>query len=337
MPFIIISTDLIKKTTKERLSRVIYELEAKGIKYLFQKNEEDEEAFQFLQSTIDYGKENAKYDEVVNSSLEAQLVRLKATLEGTNISTMVKKEFTKFIKSYNNNIDDIKFLERTFLGKLISLSSILHTLNLPSNRYKRVSFNFSLLSDNIIFQENFKLKYLFKALNIVVKEEILDELDSPESLNLSIGNISVGSTSEKNLNNPRGSIMTQGGKSNSSVQFLANWKPQGRILGTLYDHDIEGNNSVERLLNLNIDKMNKFVSFSSNGNMILWDVLGTDNDMSVEKISSHQTNNNLPIQFNRAVYNVDYNQFAVGTKKIMLRYTESKASSRISIFKIVSM
>lgn len=350
MPFVILTTDLIRQATKERLSRVIYELECKDINYYFQRNFEDEEAYQQLESIINFGKESNKYNEVIsNNTLEAQLVRLKASLEGINAMNIVKKEFVKFIQYYNNNQEDIRFLERTFLGKLISLSSILQTITLPSSKNRRFSVNFSLLTDNILSQENFKLKYLFKALDIVVKEEVLEEINAEipyqnmgpnnntasNQQNLGGNTSNAGGTnSNNNMNNIRASGVAFSGNIKGGSNTFASWKPQGRLVGTLYDHETSssGNSvSVEKLLNLNLENMNKFVSFASDGQIILWDVAGNEVDMSVEKIATHKTNN-LVIN-NNCISNVDFNQFAVASKNEIEIYRVRKLNVNF-IYKI---
>ena len=319
MPCVIITKDLIKNCTKERLSRVIYQLEFKGIKYFFPRNEEDEVAFQFLQDIIESGKENNSYNQIeynninvnsnssnnVNSSpsfLEAQLVRLRASLEGTSVSTIVKKEFTKFIKRIDKNSDDIKFLERTFIGKLTSLSNILPTLRLPNSRTRKCSIDYNPASDNIVNQDNFKLKFLFKAMNIVVKEEILDEIDKDM--------VNIYNTS--NVTNLRNVSPMGNTKVGSNSQNLSSWRPQGRLINTLYDYEINSEtNSFEKLLNLNIENANKFLSFSSNGKIVLWDIYGNENDVSVEKIASYSNPNPTRINYRKGICSLDSNRFAV--------------------------
>jgi phosphoinositide-3-kinase regulatory subunit 4 len=320
MPFLIISTELIKKATKSQLSRVIYELECKSIQYHFKRNEQDEEAFQILQKILEYGKESMKYNSQSEDStqspvklLEGKISRIKAILEGISISYMLKKEFNKFTKQYTS--DDIKFLERTFLGKLVSLSSIMHTYSLPSSRNRRISLDLNQFTDNIVAQENFKLKYLFKALDIVIKEELMEILDidmNKESQNIK------SSTQSINLNSNK----------SSNISFMHSWKPQGKLLNTLYDHN---NSPLEKLLPINISNQNytnpenvsKFMSFSSDGNMILWDLISNEHDISVEKVCQAKTYNNLNISYNKALCNVDNNQFAISTKHIIELYRVS--------------
>lgn len=321
MPCVIITKDLIKKCTKERLSRVIYQLECRNIKYFFPRNEEDEVAFQFLQDIIESCKDsNYNYNQMIgdmNSSpsnnnvnnlpslLEAQLVRIRASLEGISVSNIIKKEFTKFIKHIDKNLDDIKFLERTFIGKLISLSNILHILRLPSSRTRKCSIDYNPMSDNILNQDNFKIKYIFKALNIVVKEDILDQIDKD------MANININVTP----NNLRAATPMTNTRLGISSNTLSSWRPQGRLLGTLHDHENSSEiNSFERLLNLNIEDTNKFLSFSSNGKIILWDIYSNDNDISVEKVSSYSSINPTRFNYNKGICSIDHNRFAVATE-----------------------
>ena len=188
IPFLTINIDLLRNNIKERLSRVIYEMNVKGIKYILQPNHEDKEAFGLIEGIINLGKSafinNVKSNENERMQFERQIIRLRGSLEGFNVANVVRKEFMKSIKAINN-FDDIKFYETIFLGKIISSSSIIDTLQMPVNRNRRNcgqnvmlgindNKNFSLeqyQKDGIIFQDNFKVKFLLKSLEISVKDE----------------------------------------------------------------------------------------------------------------------------------------------------------------------
>jgi hypothetical protein len=316
MPLIIITPDLLKKATKSRLSRVIYELACKNINYFFLKNEEDEAAFFHLNEIIKLSQESRLNDGIIkiNKTPEVQITRLKAILEETNVMNIVKKEFSKFIKYYSHNHDDLKILEKAFLGKLISLSNILPSITLPCQKNRRISVNFSTLTDNILSQENFKLKYLFKALDIIIREDVLEEFETvvDDDQNRNNQNLSQNSNRSPMLNP---NII----KGNSNSQTMSSWRPQGKLLGTFYEHESNSSCvSVERLLNLNIENMNKFLSFGSDGKIILWDVIGNENDVSVEKIATNISKDGIQypngINYSNSVCNVEFNQFATSYK-----------------------
>lgn len=186
IPFLTITNDLLKNNIKDRLSRVIYEMNVKGIKYILQPNLEDKEAFALIEGIINLGKSslnNVKSNENERTQFEKQILRLRGSLEGVNVANIVRKEFFKSIKNLNN-YDDIKFYETIFLGKIISSSSIIDSLQIPINRNRRNSGqhmlhaindkNFNLeqyQKEGIIFQDNFRVKFLLKLLDISVKDD----------------------------------------------------------------------------------------------------------------------------------------------------------------------
>lgn len=189
IPFLVISSDLMKNSIKERLSRVIYELCIKQIRYILQPNIEDKEAIFLLGHFISMGKAAEKGSEAEKLQLEKQMYKLRNVLaEGISVAAIVKKEFSKSIRYANmNGSEDIKFFEMTFLGKIVSMSSIIDTLQMPQTRNRRNSGNINYIlceknlnfdqyqRDGIIYQDNFKVKYLLKSLDIVIKDESLSE------------------------------------------------------------------------------------------------------------------------------------------------------------------
>jgi hypothetical protein len=64
--------------------------------------------------------------------------------------------------------------------------------------------------------------------------------------------------------------------------------------------------------------MNKFLSFGSDGKIILWDVIGNENDVSVEKIATNISKDGIQypngINYSNSVCNVEFNQFATSYK-----------------------
>jgi len=184
IPFLTITNDLLKNNIKERLSRIIYEMNVREIKFILQPNLEDKEAYSLLEIIINLGKtgQNIKNNENERSQFEKQVNKINNSIESVNVANIVRKEFLKSIKNLNNN-DDIKFYEPIFLGKLISSSSIIDTLQMPHTRNRRLSGNFNHINndrnvnleqyhkDGIIFQDYFRVKYLLKSLDISVKDE----------------------------------------------------------------------------------------------------------------------------------------------------------------------
>ncbi len=188
IPFLTINNELLKNNVKDKLSRIIYELNIKGIKYILQPNLEDKEAYSLLELIINIGKmglQNGKNNENEKLQFDKQMNKLKNNnnlfFEGISVANIIKKEFLKSIKVLNN-FEDIKFYETIFLGKIISTSSIIDSLHMPQMKNRKNSYgincNYNGMSienyqkDGIIFQDNFRVKFLFKSLDISVKDDI---------------------------------------------------------------------------------------------------------------------------------------------------------------------
>ena len=268
---------------------------------MFKRNEEDEEALILIKSIIDdaKGKIPARNDSFKD---EADLIRFKAATEPISISNHIKKEFYNFIKNYQNqdDVNDIPLLERTFLGKLISVSSILPTLNFPSSKSsRRASTNFIAKNDHILGQDNFRTKYLLKSLDIIVFQDILDYL---VKINCKIKDEIILNSS--NMNTLRDSNNDK--VYSKQAQQLLSWRPSGKLLSTLYDHK----SSVEKIIPMNFENYNIFLSFSNDGQIFLWDIQTQDNDFTTEKILEHNIED---IEF-KAISTIDNYSFAVANK-----------------------
>jgi hypothetical protein len=176
MPFILITNEFLVKAVKESISRVIYELETRTYKYMFKRNEEDEEALILIKKIVDDARSKFLLMRSETTKDEADLIRFKAANEPTTITNHIKKEFLNFLRFYHNqdDINDIPLIERTFLGRLISVSSILPTMNFPTYYTRRGSATFIARHDHILGQDNFKTKYLLKSLDIIVFQDMLD-------------------------------------------------------------------------------------------------------------------------------------------------------------------
>jgi hypothetical protein len=124
--------------------------------------------------------------------------------------------------------------------------------------------------------------------------------------------MSISTNPTPTANNLRSTMPMNNPKGVSSINSLSSWRPQGRLLSTVYDCESNSEiNSFEKLLNLNDENSNKFLSFSSEGKIVLWDICGSENDVSVEKISSYASLNESRINYNKGICNIDRSRFAV--------------------------
>jgi len=204
-----------------------------------------------------------------------------------------------------------------------------------------------------LMTENFKLKFIFKTLDIAVKPEVLEEIEAEVGVNYKDNLLSSKENSKEITTSTKHSNTINNTKIGAS-HSLVNWKPQGKLICTLFDHeqsDSTGSTltapvSVEKLLKLsdntssNLSIGNKFLSFGSDGQIILWDIASNESDISVEKSASTR-NVKMGISYNKAICNVDYNQFAVASNNTLEVYRVKfylifrlKVTNRIFTFKI---
>jgi phosphoinositide-3-kinase regulatory subunit 4 len=200
VPFLIIKNENdngdLRNSIKEKLSRVIYEMNISDVKYSFQLNFEDAEAHQLLRNFITTGMKGQihKNYEYEKNILDKQMQKMKNMniLEGKNVGNLIRKEFIKAIKNLKE--EDFKSFEYIYIGKLISLSSLIDTYyQSPSQKRRKSSigvfYNYNNSSNGnnnsnikisdaeaMIYQDNFKVKFLVKSLNLAIDDEsCLDE------------------------------------------------------------------------------------------------------------------------------------------------------------------
>lgn len=193
MPFLIIKNEPLISSIKERLSRVIYEMNLADVNFSFHLNYEDEEANQLLSNFIVPGMKEKKSFEQERNIINKQASRIRNVLEGKSIGSFVKKEFIKAIKSLKE--EDYKSFEYIYVGKLITLSRVIDSfyqaqapthkrrrsnaviININSNS-QNVNVNTAKISDAeaMIYQDNFRVKFFLKSLNLAINDEsCLDE------------------------------------------------------------------------------------------------------------------------------------------------------------------
>ena len=122
-----------------------------------------------------------------------------------------------------------------------STISLSISYKLVGTQWFRSLYSLSHRGSNILNSELFNIFYILKTLSLSIKSENVNEL-------LHQGNNS------RSINNYPGVHILSNYMCNKSFH---NWRPQGQIITTLYDHD---KNQVEKLLPL---PENKFVGFIS--------------------------------------------------------------------------
>jgi len=136
-------------------------------------------------------------------------------------------------------------------------------------------------------------------MEIVLYEEILEDFIGEDYF--SLPNFTNNNSTLDNKYKKRSYAKTS--FSNKNYSQLLNWRPQGRLLCTLYNYE----EPVEKLIPFCHDHMNKFLSIGSNGRIIFWDVRNNDNDTRVEILSEYKTHD---MKYNTATP-IDNSKFAV--------------------------
>lgn len=393
--FPIVTYDLFIVSLKVNLSRIAYKhLILNERKDLINLAEYDKEAIlivsKFIENCVNHNSDiyNQKNNFNYNNSIQ-YMINENFSLTNNNsnkllldnsmklniskyvdlkyLSKIVKKEFYSFCPLYP--LEDMKFIDRTFLGKLISASKILHLLKFPyknitiydnydseyyNNNYEinyfinQTDYNYSYLKNDyklkilekynylisnpvfnlfnkeIVSQDNYKLKSLFKVLNIIINEDIL--IDNKFKLN--------SRETQINSNYIKDSY-------SKLVSGINSFRPTGQLLTTIYDSDKAGVDKILNLNSINLESLinnyfcyfnnnsnyynnlssteanNKFLTISSIGGVNLFEIeaLNLDCEISVKKLANikdYNSDKNSEIEYKMACL-IDYNSFIVGT------------------------
>ena len=228
------------------------------------------------------------------------------------MSTSIKEQFQKCLK-ISKKLDDIQLFQISFLSKIATFSSYRSKTIVPMiKKLSRPSMDFSKLHN--LSQNYFRIKYLFKRLDIVLNEIVLDEFFGDVYVN----EINVDAKSDSS--NGKKKVSTTFGFFISQYKNLLSWKPEGRLITTLYDHQ----EPIEKLLNLNDDsEMNKFISFGRNGRILLWGIEDymlfeetKISDIRAEILSERLSNNSESSLNFRAIAEIQNKKFAVANNSL---------------------
>ena len=325
IPPIIININTIISNCKKSIPRVIYQLELESINYNFKKMLQINDIndgkiginnIKLLLELInnqrignnnaeDNGNINYCYDNFYYQDFLIQIDEYKKYGLLEPIEKYIKKEIVSM-----KGFQDKGFgLETKIFGKIFFLGNDKDTFNFPnfkSNNPIIFEHNNSLISSDL-----FRIAYLFKALGISMKMSMLKELlynyneDENESLDKKI-------KSTAKIDNILNNYYC-----NKSYN---NWRPQGQLITTLYDHKTI---PVEKLLPLD---NNNFCSFDNKGNAILYNVkLTYDDDIILKKKWEYYNNNKDDILYKNNICNLDNSSFALSIGNILYQYNPNNS------------
>jgi len=319
IPPIIINKNTIISNCKKAVPRIIYQLELENINYDINKMIPDVRSindgniginnlkllFKVIENqktgnlnSEDNGDINYYYDKLYFPDFLIQIDEYKKYSLLEPLEKYIKKEISSMSGfSYKGNA-----LETKIFGKIFFLGNDKEKFNFPDFKSNTlVSFE----THSMISSDLFRVAYILKTLGISMKmymlEELLKESNEDES---EILDKKIRSTKTNNVLN------------NYYNKSYINWRPQGQIITTLYDHNTI---PIEKLLPLD---NSHFCSFDNKGNAILYNVkISAEDDILIKKDWEYFRNNDKDeILYKNNVCCLDNLSFALSLGKNLYQY-----------------
>ncbi len=281
IPPISLTEGLISNYSIDRLNRIAYQLEFR------KKNSNNNNVI----NDKNKNKQNESLENKLESEYKNQFELFKELMERQKKGNIMANDNGEVNYSYegSKNLDPSTYLDR--YPK--------HSLKEPIEKY--IKKEFSILSDEsekrallqkIVYKifylsdstENYNFPYIkdnrncsFKIGNNILNSELFNIYYILKTLSLSIKSINVNEllhpvNNSRTITNLPGVHILANYMCNKSFH---NWRPQGQIITTLYDHD---KNQVEKLLPL---PENKFCSFDNKGCVNIFKITQKENDDSI--------------------------------------------------------
>jgi hypothetical protein len=225
----------------------------------------------------------------------------------------LKEPIEKYIKKEFSNLSDEtekKALLQKVVYKIFYLSDSTDNYSFPYIKDNR-SCSFKI-GNNILNSELFNIFYILKTLSLSIKSINVNELLHP------------GNNSRTISNHPGVHLLANYMCSRS----FHNWRPQGQIITTLYDHD---KNQVEKLLPL---PENKFCSFDNEGCANIFKITQKENDDSiiVKKIWYSGNEIQCPIKYRNTITMLDNLLFLAASENKIYTYNPLYTKETKQIF-----
>ena len=315
-PLLPLTEGVIKKYSIERLNRICYQLQ-------FRKKDESNN------TTINEKYKNNELDNKLETEFKIQLNLFKSLLEkqksGNNndchngeinysykgskdIDPLeyldkfpkhnLKGPIEKYIKKEFANLNDEsakKALLHKVVFKIFYLTDSTDKYSFPYIKDNRnCSFK---IGNNILNSELFNIFYILKTLSLSIKSENVNELlyQGKNSRSITGYHILVNYMCNKSFHN---------------------WRPQGQIITTLYDHD---KNQIEKLLPL---PDNKFCSFDNEGCANIFKITKKESDDSiiVKKLWYSGNEIECPIKYGNTIAMIDNLFFLAASENKIYKY-----------------
>ena len=329
---------LINNYSIERFNRVAYQLELRkkddnNIDYIIISNDKNKkqvetiemkleseykiqyELFKVVMEKQKAGNTTITDNGEINYSYEGSKNLDPSTYLDKYPKHSLKEPIEKYIKKEFSNLNDEtekKALLQKVVYKIFYLSDSTENYSFPYIKDNR-SCSFKI-GNNILNSELFNIFYILKTLSLSIKSINVNELLHP------------GNNSRTISSYPGVHILAN----YMCNRNFHNWRPQGQIITTLYDHD---RNQVEKLLPL---PENKFCSFDNQGSANIFKITQKENDDSiiVKKIWYSGNEIQCPIKYRNTITMLDNLLFLAASDNKIYSYNPLYTKETKQIFNV---
>ena len=317
LPPIMINKNTLLNYCKESIPRFLYQLEINNINYNFSNFLPKETNSKNGINNIELLKDMIESQKAGNANTDDNGdIKYIYDSEQNNSNLKEYKKYSllepldKYIKKEINSMkgfsDKGYALETKIFGKIFFLGSDKEKLKFPNFKNNtQISFE---NNNNIISSDLFRITYVLKTLGITLNMVMLEDLLNYKGENENEINYKKNKSQDKidNMNILPNYYFNK--------QY-SNWRPQGQLLSTLYDHNTI---PVEKLVPFD---QNNFCSFDNFGNAILFNVKYVkDNEILINKKWEYKNNNKEDITYKNNICCINNSYFAVAIKQYLYQY-----------------
>ena len=317
LPPIMINKNTLLNYCKESIPRFLYQLEINNINYNFSNFLPKETNSKNGINNIELLKDMIESQKAGNANTDDNGdIKYIYDSEQNNSNLKEYKKYSllepldKYIKKEINSMkgfsDKGYALETKIFGKIFFLGSDKEKLKFPNFKNNtQISFE---NNNNIISSDLFRITYVLKTLGITLNMVMLEDLLNYKGENENEINYKKNKSQDKidNMNILPNYYFNK--------QY-SNWRPQGQLLSTLFDHNTI---PVEKLVPFD---QNNFCSFDNFGNAILFNVKYVkDNEILINKKWEYKNNNKEDITYKNNICCINNSYFAVAIKQYLYQY-----------------
>ena len=334
IPPIFLNEDILNNYTIERINRVAYQLEFRrkeetNTNNINKKNQNEnlemklynryKKQLELLKDVILRQKDGTnEVNEEINYSYEGSNEKDPRTYLIKYKEYSLKEPIEKYIKKEYFNLND-KSEKKDLLHKIaykifyLTDSTEAYSFSFPYIKDNR-SCSFKV-EDNILNSELFNIFYILKTLSLQIKSINVNELLHSKKKHRSI-------TTDKGIHILSNHYYSKG---------FQDWRPQGQIVTTLYDHD---KSHVEKLLPF---PGNKFCSFDNEGRANIFKIFHKENEESiiVKKIWYSGDEVQVPIKYRNTITLIDNLKFLAASGNKIYSYDPSFVKDSKQIIKVL--